>query len=95
MARSSPTPDWSSAVYRVACPRCLQHPNHLIDPKCIPCEGTGMLALGFAALRDFTPEAVARAITQTLDSTEDEEQFVELVFALDSAGVLDLDSDNA
>lgn len=54
-----------------------------------------MLALGFAALRDFTPEAVARAITQTLDSTEDEEQFVELVFALDSAGVLDLDSDNA
>lgn len=95
MPRRPVTPDYDSATHRVACPFCLRHPQHIIDPACLPCGGTGVLTLGAAALYDFPPEAVALAITTALTeayTTGEEEALLPAVLTLYTAGVLDLDS---
>lgn len=87
------TPDYLTAVHTMACPHCLRQPFHVIDPQCLPCGGTGVLALGPAALRDFPPETVALAITMALDdaATLDDDSQLAVILTLDTAGVLNLD----
>lgn len=92
------TPDWDTGEHRIACPVCLQQPFYVIDPDCLPCNGTGTLTLGLAGLSYFPPESVALAITTALTEAlevGDDAFFLTTVLTLDTAGVLDLDSGNA
>lgn len=47
---------------RRTCPACARRYAGLVDPDCPVCQGLGVLNLGAAALHNFDPAPVARAV---------------------------------
>lgn len=49
------------------CPLCTVRPAAVVDPSCIVCAGHGVLTLGPASLREYTPQTISTAAHLALE----------------------------